>query len=149
MFLLRISKGPLTVALSKVEHRQVYGNAKNTQIIDPQDAANHISTQVIEDKNLPDRISVGVQNGRCLGCQPIRLLMAIDGGIRWRVVEIEYLGQGCCPKQSDPISCSKSNSGRSYLLAGLEVFADEAPFAKAQIGRNRCISILGMSLARR
>lgn len=93
MFLLRISKGLMTVALSWEGHQQVYGYTKNAQIIDPQDAANHISTQVIEDKNLPDRISVGVQDGRCLGCKPIRLVMAVDGGIRWRVVEIEYFGQ--------------------------------------------------------
>jgi hypothetical protein len=38
----------------------MYGHAENTQVVDPQDTANHISTQVIEDKHLPDRISVGI-----------------------------------------------------------------------------------------
>ncbi len=58
--------------------------------------------------------------------------MAIDEGVRRRVVQIEYLGQGCCMKRSDPISCNECNNGRSYLLAGHEVSADGAPFAKSQ-----------------
>jgi len=64
----------------------VYGYTKATEVIDPQDTANHITTQVIEDKNLPNRISVRVQDRRCLGRHPIDLFMAIDGGIRWRMV---------------------------------------------------------------
>ena len=49
-------------------------------------------------------------------------------------------------KRSDPISCNECNNGRSYLLAGHEVSADGAPFAKSQGVQYRRESILEVTL---
>ena len=42
----------------------MYGNAKTSQVIDPQDAANNISAQVIEYQNFPYGIAIRIQNRR-------------------------------------------------------------------------------------
>ena len=50
----------------EVGYRQMYGNAKTSQVIDPQDAANNVPAQVIEYENFPYGIAIGIQNWRRL-----------------------------------------------------------------------------------
>ena len=51
---------------SEVGYQQMYGNAKTSQVVDPQDAANDIPAQVIEYQNFPYGITVRIQNWRRL-----------------------------------------------------------------------------------
>ena len=42
----------------------MYGNAKTSQVINPQDAANDIPAKVIEYQNFPYGIAIRIQNRR-------------------------------------------------------------------------------------
>lgn len=67
----------------------VHGNAHGAQVAHPQDAADNISTQVVEDEDLPDGISVGIEY-RTHGRQTIRvgIVALILGNV---LVEVEDL----------------------------------------------------------
>lgn len=53
----------------------MYGNPPSPQVVDSKYAADDIPPKVVEYKNLPYRITVGVQDGSCFGNEAI--------GVRW------------------------------------------------------------------
>lgn len=70
----------------------MHGDAHGAQVAHSQDAADDISAQVVEDKDLPDGIAVGIENGHdgreAVGVVVV-VLVAGDG-----LVEVEDLLEG-------------------------------------------------------
>lgn len=46
-----------------MECGQMYGDTAGSQVTDPQDCAYDIPAEVVEDQDLPDRLSISVRDG--------------------------------------------------------------------------------------
>jgi hypothetical protein len=75
---------------------QMYGDSPGAQVRDAEDTTNHISSQVVKDKNLPDGFAVGIEDRSGFGDEAVG-----EGGIVLcvcafgrGVVEVEDLFDG-------------------------------------------------------
>lgn len=68
----------------------VHGYSHRPQVADTHNTANHVSSQVIKDQDLPDGVAIGVENGCHWGkeavCEHLFSLASVD-----RLVEVENL----------------------------------------------------------
>ena len=99
----------------------MYGDAPSSQVVDPQYAADHISSQVVKHQHLPYGLAVGVEDWGGFGDEAIRggwIVVAV-GVFLWEVVEVEDpLNRGCLPLVPMHPTCLEFHAPYQFVCRG-------------------------------
>ena len=107
-------------------------DAPTSQVVHTQYTADHIASQVVEDQDLPYRISIGVEYGCGLWDQAVCSagLMLRGRYVGGRMIKVEYpLNRGYVRTTSiSSLAFRTLCLWQAYLLADLAKTADEKPW---------------------
>lgn len=108
----------------------MYGNPPCSQVVDSQHTADDIPTKVVENKNFPYWISVGVQDGCGFGDEAVcrRGIMLAGRRLMRGMIEVEDFSQQRWTQESVSIgNLEGPGPEKAYLLADLVEIAIALP----------------------